>query len=153
MKRTLLWLLFALSTAVQGATLDGGTYPPELKPVPEEAHAAHLAAELLARYHYKAMPVDSALSKKIFNQYLKSLDPEKLFFVQADISQLSGDRTKLGDAILKEDLTAAFAIFNLFERRAAERFAYARTLLKKGFDFQQNESYQFSREKEAWTIT
>jgi carboxyl-terminal processing protease len=153
MKRTLLWLLFALSTAVQGATPDGATYPPELKPVPEEAHAAHLAAELLARYHYKAMPVDSALSKKIFDQYLKSLDPEKLFFVQADISQLSGDRTKLGDAILKEDLTAPFAIFNLFERRAAERFAYARTLLKQGFDFQQNESYQFSREKEAWPNT
>ena len=153
MKRTLLWLLFALSTAVQGATLDGGIYPPELNPVPEEAHAAHLAAELLARYHYKAMPVDSALSKKIFDQYLKSLDPEKLFFVQADISQLSGDRTKLGDAILKEDLTAPFAIFNLFEQRAAERFAYARTLLKKGFDFQQNESYQFSREKEAWPET
>jgi len=153
MKRTLLWLLFALSTAVQGATLDGGIYPPELKPAPEEAHAAHLAAELLARYHYKAMPVDSALSKKIFDQYLKSLDPEKLFFVQADISQLSGDRTKLGDAILKEDLSAPFAIFNLFEQRAAERFAYARTLLKSGFDFQQNESYQFSREKEAWPET
>jgi len=153
MKRTLLWLLFALSTAVQGATLDGGIYPPELKPLPEEAHAAHLAAGLLARYHYRAMPVDSALSTKIFDQYLKSLDPEKLFFVQADISQLSGDRTKLGDAILKEDLSAPFAIFNLFEQRAAERFAYARTLLKKGFDFQQNESYQFSREKEAWPQT
>jgi len=153
MKRTLLWLLFALSTAVQGATLEGGIYPPELKPVPEEAHAAHLTADLLARYHYKAMPVDSALSKKIFDQYLKSLDPEKLFFVQADISQLSGDRTKLGDAILKEDLTAPFAIFNLFQQRAAERFTYARTLLKNGFDFQQHESYQFSREKEAWPET
>ena len=118
-----------------------------MKPAPEEAQAAHLAAELLARYHYKAMPVDSALSEKIFDQYLKSLDPEKLFFVQADIDQLSGDRTRLGEAILKEDLTAPFAIFNLYEQRAAERFAYARTLLKKGFDFQQNESYQISRGK------
>jgi carboxyl-terminal processing protease len=153
MKRTLLWLVFALSTAVQGATLDGGTYPPELKPAPEEAQAAHLAAELLARYHYKAMPIDSALSEKIFAQYLKSLDPEKLFFVQADIDQLSGARTKLGDAILKEDLTTPFAIFNLFEKRAAERFSNARALLKNGFDFQQNESYQFSREKEAWPKT
>ena len=153
MKRTLLWLLFALSTAVQGATLDAGIYPPELKPVPDETHAAHLAAELLARYHYKAMPVDSALSKKIFDQYLKSLDPEKLFFVQADISQLSADRTRLGEAILKEDLSAPFAIFNLFEQRSAERFAYARTLLKNGFDFQKNESYQFLREKEAWPET
>jgi carboxyl-terminal processing protease len=155
MKRNLLWLglVLALSTAVQGATLDGGTYPPELKPEPQEAQAAHLAAELLTHYHYKAMPLDNALSEKIFDQYLKSLDSEKIFFVQADIDQLSGDRTKLGDAIRKEDLTAPFAIFNLFERRAAERFAFARTLLKKGFDFQQNESYQYAREKEAWPKT
>ena len=120
MKRTLLWLLFALSTAVQGATLDGGIYPPELKPAPDEAHAAHLAAELLARYHYKALPVDSALSTKIFDQYLKALDPEKLFFVQADIDQLSGDRTRLGEAILKKDLRAPFAIFNLYQQRSAD---------------------------------
>ena len=153
MKRNLLWLVFALSMAVQGATLDGGTYPPELQPVPQEAQVAHLAAELLARYHYKAMPLDNALSEKVFDQYLKSLDSEKIFFVQADIDQLSGDRTKLGDAILKEDLSAPFAIFNLFERRAAERFAFARTLLKKGFDFQPNESYQYAREKEAWPKT
>ena len=153
MKRTLLWLLFALSTAVQGATLDSGIYPPELKPAPDEAHAAHLAAELLARYHYKALPVDSALSTKIFDQYLKALDPEKLFFVQADINQLSSVRTRLGEAILKKDLSAPFAIFNLYQQRSTERFAYARTLLKTGFDFQEDESYQVSREKEAWPAT
>jgi carboxyl-terminal processing protease len=152
-QKLLLWLILALSTAVQGATLDGGAYPPELKPLPQEAQAAHLAAELLARYHYKPMPLDNALSEKIFDQYLKSLDSEKLFFVQADIDQLSGDRTKLGDAMLKQDLTVPFAIFNLFEQRAAERFAFARTLLKKGFDFQQNDSYQYAREKEAWPKT
>src|SRR5450759_146573 len=154
MKQKLLWIVFALATAAQGASLDAGTpYPPELKPVLQEAQAAHLTAELLARYHYKGMPLDNALSEKIFDQYLKSLDSEKLFFVQADIDQLSGDRTKLGDAILKEDLTVPFAIFNLYEYRAAERFAYARTLLKKGFDFQQNESYQYAREKGAWPKT
>src|SRR5476651_208779 len=155
MKQKLLWIVvFALATAAQGASPDAGKpYPPELKPVQQEAQAAHLAAELLARYHYKKMPLDNALSEKIFDQYLKSLDSEKLFFVQADIDHLSGNRTKLGDAILKEDLTVPFAIFNLYEHRAAERFAYARTLLKKGFDFQQNESYQFAREKEAWPKT
>jgi carboxyl-terminal processing protease len=151
MRQKLLWIVFALATAAQGASLDAGTpYLPELKPVQQEAQAAHLAAELLARYHYKGIPLDDALSEKIFDQYLKSLDSEKLFFVQADIDHLSGYRTKLGDAILKEDLTVPFAIFNLYEHRAAERFAYARTLLKKGFDFQKSESYQYAREKEAW---
>jgi len=154
MKRKLLWLVFALVTAAQGASFDAATpYPPELKPAQQEAQAARLAAHVLARYHYKGMPLDAALSEKIFDQYLKSLDSEKLFFVQADIDQLSGYRTKLGDAILKEDLTGPFAIFNLYEHRAAERFAYARTLLKKGFDFQRDESYQYAREKEAWPKT
>ena len=123
MKQKLLWIVFALATAAQGASLDAGTpYPPELKPVQQEAQAAHLAAELLARYHYKGMPLDDALSEKIFDQYLKSLDSEKLFFVQADIDHLSGDRTKLGDAILKEDLTVPFAIFNLYEQSRGRAF-------------------------------
>ncbi len=154
MKGKWLWIVIALATAAQGATLDSGTqFPPELKPLPQEAEAAYLSAEVLARYQYKGMPLDDALSEKIFDRYLKSLDPEKLFFVQADIDRLSGYRTTLGDAILKEDLSVPFAIFNLYEKRAAERFAYARTLLKKGFDFHKVESYQIAREKAPWPQT
>src|SRR5258706_1123146 len=93
------------------------------------------------------------MSEKIFDQYLKSLDPDKAFFLQSDIDQLSGDRTRLDDAILKEDLGIPYAIFNRYEQRAVERFAYARTLLKKGFDFQRDESYQYGREKEPWLQT
>lgn len=145
---------FALAMAAQAASLAAGTpYPPELKPTQQEAQAARLAAEVLARYHYKGMPLDDALSEKIFDQYLKFLDSEKLFFVQADIDRLSLDRTKLDDAILKNDLSVPFAFFNLYGHRAAERFTYARTLLKKGFDFRKIESYQYAREKLAWPKT
>src|ERR1035437_521099 len=144
MIQKLLWLVFALATAAQGASLDAGTpYPPELTPVQQEAQAAHLAAEVLARFHYRTVALDDALSERVFDQYLKSLDSEKLFFVRSDIDRLSGDRTKLDDAIVKEDLTIPFAIFNLYQQRVAERFAYARTLLKSGFDFQANEYCQF----------
>jgi carboxyl-terminal processing protease len=154
MKQKLLWFVFALATAAHGASLDAAApYPVEVKPERQEAQAAHLAAELLGRYHYKKLPLDDALSEKIFDQYLKALDPEKLLFLQADIDQLSGERTRLDDAILKEDLGVPYAIFNLYQRRGLERFAYARTLLKKGFDFQQNESYQYAREKETWLKT
>jgi carboxyl-terminal processing protease len=148
MKPRLLWIVLALAMAAQGASLAAGTpYPPELKPSQHDAQAAHLAAEVLARYHYRGVPLNDALSEKIFDQYLKSLDSEKIFFVQTDIDQLSGYRTRLGDAILKEDLSAPFAIFNRYEHRAAERFGYARALLKQGVDFQRDESYQYAREK------
>lgn len=151
MKNKLLWIVFTLVLSVQGAWAEAGTsYPPELKAAPQEAKAAHLTAELLARYHYKNVPLDDALSGKIFDQYLKVLDPEKLFFVQADIDKLSGNRTELGMGILKEDLSVPFLVFNLYEHRVAERFGYARALLKKGFDFQKVESYQYARNKVAW---
>ena len=52
MKQKLLWLVLVLVAAAQGAWADAGTaYPPELKPGQQEARAAHLAAELLARHH------------------------------------------------------------------------------------------------------
>ena len=154
MKRKLLWIIFALLAFAQGGALAlDVAYPPELKPAQHAAKAATLAAELLSRHHYKAMQLDDALSAKIFDRYLKSLDSEKIFFVQADIDQLSVFRTKLDDAIQKEDLSAPFAIFNLFEKRAVERFTYARTLLKTGFDFEKLESYQYARDKEPWPKT
>ena len=151
MKRILLSIIFAVATAAQATVLAGDiAYPPVLKPAQQEAKAAALAAELLARFHYKGMRQDEAFSASIFDRYLKSLDAEKLFFTQADIDQLSVHRTKLADAIKKEDLSVPFAIFNLFEQRAVERFIYARALLKKGFDFDVPENYQYAREKEAW---
>ena len=151
MDRKFLWIAFAVATAAQGALPGAGTAnPAELKPEQREAKAAHWAAEVLSRFHYKATPLDEALSAKVFDQYLKALDSERLLFLQEDIDRLAPYRTRLGESILKEDLGVPFAMFNLYRQRAAERFAYARALLKKGFDFQASESYQFAREKEPW---
>ena len=149
MIKKLLWLILALASFAQAASYDPEATP-ILKPLPQQSQAAHLAAELLSRYHYKAVPLDDAMSKKIFERYLKTLDPEKLVFVKSDIEQLSAARTRLDDAILGEDLTIPFAIYNIYARRASERFAYARSLLKGGFDFSVQESYRYERDKEDW---
>ena len=151
MNKTLLSLLFSLTIIAHAAFAQPATsLPAELKPVAQQAQAARLSAEILSRYHYKAMPLDDALSEKIFDSYLKFLDPEKLFFVQSDIDNWAGLRRRIDDAILSENLTLPFALFNRYAQRATDRFAYARTLLKQGFDFQTMESYRYSREKAEW---
>ncbi len=153
MKQKLMWVVWILATAVQATTLDTGTFfPPVLKPGVQEAHAAHLAADLLSRDHYKAIPLDDALSSKIFDQFLKSLDPEKLYFLQTDIDRLGVDRTLLDDAIRTEDLSAPFKIFNLYELRAVQHLLYARTLLPKGFDFQLDENTLIERKNQPWPV-
>ena len=154
LKKTLIWFVLALTAATQVAAADSEAgFPPLLKPEAQEAKAAHLAAELLSRYHYKTVPIDNALSAKVFDQYLKALDPEKLYFLQSDIDRLAVDRTLLDDAILTEDLRAPFEIFNLYDHRVAERLAYARSLLDKGFDFERDESLTIDRKDQPWPAT
>ena len=151
LKQKLLWLVLGIAGLAQGAALDAGALlPAELKPERYEAQAAHLAAQVLSRYHYKAMPLDTELSGKIFDHYLKALDNEKYFFVQADIDRFAGERDQLGTAILKEDLRLPFSIFNVYEQRVVERFGYARTLLKQDIDFQLHENMEVARDKQAW---
>lgn len=141
MRRNIWWVLLTLSTTVQAL---------ELSPLQQQPLAARLAVELLPRHHYKAMPLDDALSEKIFERYIKSFDAEKYFFDQLDIEQLDGLRTRLDDAIIDGDLRPVFGVFNLYAQRVMERYSDARALLKAGFDFSQNESFQFSREKASW---
>ncbi len=151
MKIKLFFFVFVVATAVQAATFDKDMPRAlELKPEQQQAQAAFLAGKLLTRYHYKATPLNEAMSEKIFDHYLKSIDSEKLFFVQTDIDQLTVFRTRLGDAILSGDLSAPFFIFNRYVQRMTERFTFARRLLIEGFDFRQKEDYQYEREKAAW---
>ena len=154
MGQKLIGFVLAVAAVLQVARADTElAYPPLLKPEAQEAKAARLAAELLSRYHYKAIPLDDALSGRVFDQYLKSLDPEKLYFLQSDIDRLAADRTRLDDAILTEDLRAPFAIFNLYERRAVERMTFARSLLAQGFDFERDETLMIDRKDQPWPAT
>src|ERR1700752_4379041 len=70
-----------------------------LKPLASQTQAALWASRVLARYHYKAVPLDDAMSEKIFDRYFKALDPEKVYFQQADLEQFASVRNKLDDAI------------------------------------------------------
>ena len=154
MKLRLLGILFALATGAHGVAFAANSQSATaLLPDSQEVRAAQMATQVLSRYHYKAVPLDESLSGRIFDQYLKALDPEKLFFVQSDIDQLSAGRTKLGVEMQNGDIGRPFTIFNLYVKRANERIGYARSLLKKGFNFDSKESYQFSRDKQTWPKT
>ena len=156
--RPALFLLLALTAtcafAQSAADLGAGkprkaaTWP--LTSTPEEAQAAQLSARFLTRFHYDAQPLDDAMSARIYNAYFKLLDSEKVFFTQADMAKFAPMKTQLDDAIWNQDLSAPFAVFNLYVQRAVERMTYARNLLKQGFDFSADESYTFDREHADW---
>jgi carboxyl-terminal processing protease len=152
MKKRLLSILLAIATAASAAP--PAPPMPVLLPQPQQVQAAAMSAQILSRYHYRAMPLDDAMSAKIFERYLKSLDPEKLFFTAVDVEQLTPARTQLDDAIRKGDFHFPFSIFTLYEQRLAERIGYARDLLEQKFDFSRNENYAYRRDKDtSWAAS
>lgn len=141
---------FAQSAADLGATQPRKESTLPLQPTGDEANAALISAHLLTRFHYDAQPLDDAMSQKIYKLYFKLLDGEKVFFTQQDMAKFAQYKDKFDDAIWNKDLSGPFDIFNQYVLRAVDRMNYARSLLKKGFDFNTDQTYNIDRKKADW---
>ncbi|NMN71193.1 carboxy terminal-processing peptidase [Rhizobium sp. 57MFTsu3.2] len=141
--------LGAVLAIVQPAYADVAS-PPVLHPQKQQAQAAQLSAQFLTRFSYKPIPLDDALSAKVLDRYIKSLDPDHMLFLQADIDKFMSERNEIDDSIKREDLKIPFAIFNVYEKRVVDRMNYARTLIKQDFDFGAKEDFSVLRDKEPW---
>lgn len=126
---------------------------PALEATAPEAEAAALSAQFLERYAYRPVPLDDALSVKVMNKYIKSLDPDRMLFTQSDIDGFAKDSKKIDDAIQNKNLDIPFSMFKIYNQRVVERMTYARSLLKNGFDFTVQEDYPLSREDAPWAKT
>ena len=157
--RPLIALLFAVgvtATAFAQSAADLGATKPRkestlpLQPAGNQADAALISAHLLTRYHYDAQPLDDAMSQKIYTLYFKLLDGEKVFFTQEDMAKFAQYKDKFDSEIWNKDLSGPFDIFNQYILRAVDRMTYARGLLKQGFDFNTNDTYNIDRKNADW---
>jgi carboxyl-terminal processing protease len=121
-----------------------------LKPSATHANVASFSARLLSRYHYQPKTLDDALSEQIFARYLKALDPNHLFFTQADVDEFASARTTLDDAILDGKLETPFALFARYNQRVREQMKVVHEILATGFDFSIDESYAPDRTEAPW---
>jgi carboxyl-terminal processing protease len=109
--------------------------PAPLVPSPNDGHIAYVTARLLELYHYSQQPLDAEMSKKFFDGYLETLDPNRENFLQSDIDEFAHYRTNLDQYTLGSheaaDLTPAFEIYHRFLERLQQHDTYVDELLKK----------------------
>jgi carboxyl-terminal processing protease len=67
-------------------------------PVSVQEEATQLKKNLL-EHHVNPRTVNDFFSNDVFDLFLKSLDPDKLFFTQQDLSQLAVYKTKIDDEL------------------------------------------------------
>ncbi len=121
-----------------------------LTPKTEHRFASRLATRFISGYHYHRGELEGDMSQRIFDQYLRLLDGNRLYFDANDLADLERYRPHLHNALKSADLEPAFDIFNRYVRRVAERTEYALSLLDEGFSFDVDEEYRFNRTELPW---
>ncbi len=123
------------------------TNPDRLKPGPDEAQIARLAAQMLERFHYSHHSIDDTISSNLLTRFMNDLDPQHVHFLQADVAEFDIYRDKLDDLLLKRgDVSPARQIFSRFFQRLQEHMAFVSELLKTDkFDFSGHERVTLNR--------
>lgn len=101
--------------------------------------------------HYSPKELDDEYSSRIFDSYIKVLDPNKVYFTQEDMDGFEKYRTKLDDLIKKRDVEVAFDIFKLYRQRLDERTETILSLIDTDFDFTKSESINIDRDTYSWS--
>jgi carboxyl-terminal processing protease len=109
--------------------------------------------QLLGR-HYEKQRLDDALSGKIYDLYLESMDGTRSYFLASDIKEFEQYRFKLDDGLIKSNLDAPFVMYNRLQQRVTERLSFLLKQLPekaKAYDFSKNEKLSLDREEVEWS--
>ncbi|MCS7338291.1 MAG: carboxy terminal-processing peptidase [Verrucomicrobiae bacterium] len=119
----------------------------ELKPGSNDAVVIFWVARLLEKQHYRQEPFDEVTSSKFLDLYIRSLDPQRMHFLQTDLAEFEGYRYRLHRLSLRlGDTSPAYVIFAMFMRRLEQRVQYALELLDtEKFTFDTDERVVLNR--------
>lgn len=93
----------------------------------------------------------NGLSEQLFQEYLKALDSNHLYFIKKDIDDFRDQAGDLYARVCRGDTSFAFVAYNNLVEKVKLREEYAKNVVKKGFDFNENEDYEFDRSKIDWS--
>lgn len=121
-----------------------------IQPDDQQSLACRQVVSLIEGYNYKHIKLNDSISSIILDRYLKALDPSKYYFLASDIKEFEKNRTTLDDDLRIGDLSVPFYIFNVYLKRYNERINYSLAQIKAQYNFNQDDTYVYDREKMKW---
>lgn len=124
-----------------------------LAPTPEQESVSRDIARQLQFAHYRAQKLDAEISSQVLDNYLKALDPQKVYLSEEDIKAFEAYRLHLDNAIKTGQLEPAFQIYRAYLDRMNRRLEKTLDLLAKGTEgltFDAEESLEIDREEAPW---
>jgi len=146
-------VLLSVSFSAIAKVYNSEEYVHPVSPAKEHAKLSFVIAKQLQYQHYRQMVLDDELSSKVFDAFLKSLDPNRTFFLAEDIKHFEKFRYLIDNNFRRGELKNAFSTFNLYQKRHTERLVYTLNLLENNYntlDFSKNEELVLERDEMLW---
>lgn len=109
--------------------------------------------DIMETKHFRKQKLDDALSSMLLDNYLKSLDPNRMIFLQADIDEFNGYRNKLDDEMSAGKLTSAQLIYQRYFDRYSARLDWVIKQVEpvvKNETFTGNDEIEIDRKESPW---
>ena len=110
-------------------------------PVPtnDDQETARTVVDLLERGHMARPVIDDEIAVKWCDNFIKDLDPQKYYFLKADVEEFRKQAKTLDDKIHEGNIDFARVVFDRFLKRHDERYKTVMGLLGQKFDFTTDE--------------
>ncbi|MFA6293267.1 MAG: carboxy terminal-processing peptidase [Victivallales bacterium] len=137
-------------TALSACIFLAATGGRAVEPNKDQGTVARITANIFSKEHYRRHFLDNEISKQLFDEYFKMLDPAKLYLTQEDIKVFEKYRTELGGMLLDGNATFAFAVYNYLLLKAEDCRNMAEEIIREKLDFNTDETYTVDRTKAQW---
>tara|TARA_B100000809_G_scaffold193236_2_gene192182 strand:- start:2422 stop:4686 length:2265 start_codon:yes stop_codon:yes gene_type:complete len=104
----------------------------------------HVAA-YLEQIHVRRWKLNDTRSGRMFDSFLKALDPQRMYFTASDVEGFRKNRLKIDNFLKSGSLEFAFEVGSVFLQRVEERTTLAKKLASQEHDFSVDEFFVSDR--------
>ncbi len=94
-----------------------------------------IVADLMQRRHLSRRALDTEISNRAFDLYLKMLDPTKSYFMQSDVDEFKAGKESISSNVQRGNFDFGINIYKRFLKRVDERTVLAMEFAKAEHDF------------------
>ena len=121
--------ILSLSLGVLVAALHNTRAVAQLGPISTDELSARGVVSLLQREHLLKREVDDQIASRALDEFLRGIDPDKLYFRRGDIDEFGRSRIGLAAKLKHGDVSLPFQIYRRYQQRVEELTKVWRELL------------------------
>lgn len=115
-----------------------------------ERNLGRVVTRVIAKYHYYRSIASADLSQQLFDKFIDSLDPEKIYLSRDVVRGLNLKYSNLHADLREGRLDNVIELYQAVHAKVDERLTYARDLLGQDYEFSNEDRFNLDRNSVSW---